>query len=130
MMSDPIADLLTRIRNAYAARLKVVLVPHSKLKEAIVKIMAKHEFIADYKVTGKKPKTSLEIGLKYDRRKPALRAISRVSKPGVRIYAGSPDLTRLMRGLGIVLLSTPKGVMTASEAKKQNIGGEVICRMQ
>jgi small subunit ribosomal protein S8 len=130
MMSDPVADLLTRLRNAYAARLKKVVLPHSRLKETLVKIMLKNDYLAGFEVTGKKPKQTLEIALKYNRRQPAIKSITRVSKPGVRIYAGYNKLTYLMRGLGIVLLSTPKGVMTAKEAQKLKIGGEVICRLK
>src|SRR3989304_694692 len=129
MMSDPIADLLTRVRNAYSARLKRVVVPHSRLKEAMLKLMLKHEFVADFKVTGKKPKTYLEISLKYDHKRPALTTLKRISRPGARIYASVDKLPRLRRGLGITILSTSKGLLTLPQALKQNLGGELICRL-
>lgn len=129
MTSDPVADLLTRLRNAYLVRLHKVSLPHSKLKEALLKLMLKHDYIADFKVEGKKPKATLEISLKYDHKRPALKTIKRISKPGVRIYATVADLPRLKRGLGIIILSTSKGLLTLQDAQKQNLGGEVVCRL-
>ena len=129
MISDPIADLLTRLRNAYLAKKKVVVVPHSRLKEALLKLMLKHEFVSEVKLTGKKPKANLEVGLKYDHRRPALKTIKRISRPGARIYASTSKLPYLKRGLGVIILSTPKGLLTLPEALKQNLGGEVICRL-
>ena len=129
MLSDPIADLLTRLRNAYLAHKKQVVVPHSRLKESMLKLMLKHEFVADFKVAGKKPKLSLEVNLKYDHKRPALTTIKRISRPGARIYASVDKLPRLRRGLGITILSSSKGLLTLPQALKQNLGGELICRL-
>src|SRR3990167_9510237 len=102
MISDPIADLLTRLRNAYLAKKKSVVVSHSRLKEALLKLMLKHEFISQLKVTGKKPKINLEVGLKYDHKRPGLKTIKRISRPGPKIYASTDRLPYLRRGLGII----------------------------
>src|SRR3989338_741744 len=129
MTSDPIADLLTRLRNAYLAKKKLVVVPHSRLKEALLKLMLKHGFVSEVKLTGKKPKVNLEVVLKYDHKRPGLKTIKRISRPGARIYASTDRLPYLRRGLGIIILSTPKGLLTLPEALKQNLGGEAVCRL-
>lgn len=127
MLTDPIADLITRIKNAYLVKKKKLSLPHSKVKENLVKILIANKYLKTYEVTGKKPKLTLEVELLYRRSKPALKNIKRVSKPGVRHYTPHKGLFKLNRGIGIVIISTSKGVMTASEAIKQKIGGEIIC---
>jgi small subunit ribosomal protein S8 len=131
MITDPIADMLTVIRNGYLARLKNVKVPASKAKAAIAEVLKNESFIVDYDVTGR----TIAIKLRYVTvpnsltKKPAMTNIQRVSKPGLRVYADSTHLPRVMGGLGITVISTSKGVMTSSMAKKQNLGGELICKV-
>jgi len=129
MLSDPLADLLTRIRNAQAVKKKTLSAPYSRLKENLVKIMINEKYLKDYQVTGKKPKQTLEITLKYSHKKPAISNLIRVSKPGRRIYADLGNLAQLTRGRGIAILSTSKGIITVAEARKKKIGGEVICKI-
>lgn len=129
MTTDPIADLLTRIRNAYAAKHKSVSAPYSKLKEEIVKLMVKNHYLKDYQKSGKKPHFNLDISLKYSKKLPKISSIDRLSKPGVRVYAGVDELPKLMRGRGILIVSTSKGLMTGKEAYKQKLGGELICKL-
>ena len=130
-MTDPIADLLTRIRNAIMAGHKVVEAPTSKLKTEIAKILQEKGYILSYKVTeGEEGQLGvLKIALKYDPRskQPAIKCIRRVSRPGLRQYAGVEDMPRVLNGLGIAIVSTSKGLMTDKEARKENIGGEVLC---
>lgn len=129
MLSDPLADLLTRIRNAQAVKKKTLAVPYSQLKENILKIIVKRKYLKDYQVTGKKPKQTLEITLRYPHNRPAITKLTRISKPGRRIYASHDDLPVIMRGRGITILSTSKGIITAAEARKKNLGGEIICQI-
>ena len=129
MMSDPIADLLTRLRNAVAVNKKTVLVPHSKIKQAIVKILKQENYLADYQVKGKSPKKELEITIKYYQRNPAITNLTRISKPGVRLYTDVKDIPRLMRGRGIIILSSSQGIISGRQALKNNIGGEIICKV-
>lgn len=129
MLSDSIADLLTRIRNAQAVKKKTVSVPHSKIKEDLVKIMVREKYLKDYQLTGKKPKPTLEIILRYPHNKSVFTSLVRLSKPGRRVYINVRQLPRAMRGRGIIILSTSKGFMTARQAKKKNLGGEVICKI-
>jgi len=129
MMSDPIADLLTRIRNAIAVNKKTVLVPHSKIKQAIVKILKQENYLADYQVKGKSSKKELEITIKYYQRNPAITNLTRISKPGVRLYTDVKDIPRLMRGRGIIILSSSQGIISGRQALKNNIGGEIICKV-
>ena len=127
-MTDPIADYLTRIRNAYMAGKKIVEVPSSKMRAGIARILFEKGYIVNYKVEeGVKP--TLKIALKYDpaTKMPAIRRIDRVSTPGLRKYADTENLPRVMNGLGIAIMSTSKGLMTDKEARKENVGGEVIC---
>ncbi|MBT4916932.1 30S ribosomal protein S8 [Candidatus Peregrinibacteria bacterium] len=126
MYTDPIADLLTRIRNATSAHHEKVSVPHSKLKESILKVMKGKDFIDDYKATEEEGKKNIQIILKEDRQDLVLK---RKSKPGQRIYIKKEDLKPVKNGLGILIISTSKGVMTNSDAYKQNLGGELICEM-
>ena len=129
-MTDPIADLLTRIRNAILAGHKVVETPASNLKKEIARILFEKGYILSYKVIdGENPQGNLKIALKYNPRskKPAIKELQRISRPGLRHYAGVDDLPRVLNGLGIAIISTSKGLMTDKEAKKEKIGGEVLC---
>lgn len=126
MNTDPIADLLTRIRNAAKAHHEKVDVPYSIMKESILKVMKQMKFIADYKVNTEGQFKVLEITLSTDREDMVLK---RVSRPGQRIYIKSKDLRIIKSGLGITILSTPKGIMSNLEARKQNLGGEVLCQL-
>jgi len=126
--SDPIADMLTRIRNGLSVRKSFVLVPSSKIKVAIAQILLEEGFIQGYEVTNERPQPNLRIWLKYDRnRKPVLTGLQRVSRPGRRVYKRKNDLPWVLSGLGIAIVSTPQGVMTAREARRQGLGGEVLC---
>lgn len=126
VMTDPIADLFTRIRNANQMRHETVSVPHSKLKVEIAKILESEGFISGYKVEGE-VKKNLIIELKYGRsNERVISGIKRVSKPGLRVYAKCEELPRVLNGLGLAIISTPKGVMSEKQARKENVGGEVI----
>lgn len=129
MTTDPIADLLTRLRNAYLARHQSLVVPHSRIKAAIVKILVKEGYLQDVVVEGKKPFLDLKINLKYVNREPAMLSLKRISMPGVRHYANKNKLDQLMKGRGMTLLSTSSGIMTVKAAKKAGIGGEIICKI-
>jgi len=129
MLSDPIADLLTRIRNAFAARHKTIEAPHSKLKESLLKILKDNQYIKEVKVIGKKPKAKLSITLRYPQQQAAVSNLTRISKPGRRVYVSVSDLSKVTKGRGILILSTPKGLMTAKNAKKKNLGGEILCKV-
>ena len=128
-MTDPIADLLTRIRNAIMAGHKVVEAPASNLKKEIARILHEKGYILSYKVTEEGKQGTLKIALKYNLRskQPAIKSIRRVSRPGLRQYKGVEDMPRVLNGLGIAIISTSKGLMTDKEARKENIGGEVLC---
>ena len=129
-MTDPIADLLTRIRNAIMAGHKVVEVPASNLKKEVARILFEKGYILSYKVVeGDTAQGVLKIALKYNpkSKKPAIKDLQRVSRPGLRHYAGADELPRVLNGLGIAIISTSRGLMTDKEAKKENIGGEVLC---
>jgi small subunit ribosomal protein S8 len=125
-MTDPIADMLTRIRNANKALLPDVEMPHSKLKENIAKILKQDGYIAEWNVEGKIAK-KLKLKLKFQGRQGVIAGLRRVSTPGLRRYVGSQDIPRVLGGMGTSILSTPKGVMTGHEARKQNVGGELLC---
>ncbi|MGI8924534.1 MAG: 30S ribosomal protein S8 [Fimbriimonadales bacterium] len=130
MHSDPIADLLTRIRNASGARLTTTDCPYSSIKEDIVKILKAEGLIADYEISKETKFPNLRIHLRYDaKRQPVLREIRRVSKPGLRAYRGAEELTPVRSGLATQIVSTNKGMMTDREARKHKIGGEVICEV-
>jgi small subunit ribosomal protein S8 len=128
MTTDPIADYLTRIRNAQTARHKVVEIPASNLKREITRILHESGYILNYKVEEGKPGV-IKIALKYNpkTKQPAITEIQRVSSPGLRQYRGADELPRILNGMGIAVLSTPKGVMTDKLARKENVGGEVLC---
>lgn len=127
MYSDPIADYLTRIRNAQAARHKVVEIPASGIKKEITKILEDKGYILSHKVDEDGKQGIIKIALKYQNSIPAIKKIERVSKPGLRKYCGAGELPRVLNGLGIAILSTSKGVITDKEARNENVGGEVIC---
>lgn len=129
MYTDPIADYLTRIRNAQAAGHKVVEIPTSKLKFEITKILMDMGYILNYKVEEDVVQGVLKIALKYHpkTKKPAITKIQRVSKPGLRKYSGGDSLPRILNGLGVSVISTSKGLMTDKQARKENVGGEVLC---
>jgi small subunit ribosomal protein S8 len=126
--TDPIADLLTRVRNGQMLRKGFVLMPSSKMKVAITKVLLEEGFIQGYEVTDDRPQPKLRIWLKYDeKRRPVVSGLSRVSKPGRRVYKGKRNLPWVLSGLGIAIVSTPKGIMTGREARRLGVGGEVLC---
>lgn len=129
MTTDPIADYLTRIRNAVQARHKVVEIPASNLKKEMTKILKEKGYILNYKFEEDDKQGTIKIALKYNARTkiPAIRSIQRASRPGLRKYVGADELPRVLNGLGVSILSTSSGVMTEKEAKKNKVGGEVLC---
>jgi small subunit ribosomal protein S8 len=126
-MSDPISDMLTRIRNAQMAEKVTVAMPSSKLKTAIAKVLQDEGYVDGFKVTANDGKPTLEIGLKYYANRPVIETIQRVSRPGLRVYKGSEDIPKVMNGLGIAIVSTSRGLMTDHKARANGIGGEVLC---
>ena len=129
MYTDPIADYLTRIRNANAARLKMVEIPSSNTKRAITAILFDQGYIANYKFEEDDKQGVIKIALKYNQstKVPAITKIERASRPGLRKYASATEMPRVLNGLGIAIVSTSKGVITDKEARKENVGGEVLC---
>jgi len=129
MNTDPIADYLTRIRNANSAGHKVVSIPASNIKKEITKILFDHGYILSYKFEEDSNQGSIKIALKYDSysKEPVIKKLERVSKPGLRKYSDSGSLPRVLNGLGIAIVSTSKGLMTGKKAKQSNIGGEILC---
>lgn len=127
MHADPIADFLTRLRNAQMARHKVVEIPSSKIKKEITKILDDKGYILSHKFEDDGTQGVIKIALKYNKNTPAIKKIERISKPGLRKYAGANSLPRVLNGLGIAILSTSKGVITDKEARNENVGGEVLC---
>ena len=129
-MSDPLGDMLTRIRNAQRARHSVCLAPASKLRANVLGVLKREGFIRGYEAEELRPGVAqLRIELKYNEGEPVIKEISRVSKPGRRVYAKIKELPRVYAGLGISILSTPRGVMSDAEARAANVGGEVLCRV-
>ncbi len=126
-MSDPIADMLTRIRNAQMAEKVSVVMPSSKLKVALAKVLQDEGYVDGFKVASNDGKATLEIGLKYYADRPVIEKIQRVSRPGLRVYKGSEDIPMVMNGLGVAIVSTSKGLMTDRKARANGIGGEVLC---
>jgi small subunit ribosomal protein S8 len=126
-MTDPIADLLTRIRNGQTARKPEVSVASSKLKTAIVRVLKEEGYVADYRIDSNGEKQNLTIGLKYYEGRPVIDRLERVSRPGLRIYRGKDELPKVLGGMGTVIVSTPKGVMTDRQARSIGQGGEVLC---
>lgn len=130
-MTDPISDFLTRIRNAVQANHRIVEVPASNLKKEMTKILHEKGYILNYKFEEDKLQGVIKIALKYHPKTkvPAIKKLERASKPGLRLYAGHNDLPRVINGLGIAIISTSRGVMTDKEARKENIGGEILCHV-
>jgi len=127
-MSDPISDMLTRIRNAQMAQKTAVVMPSSKLKAAIAQVLQDEGYVDGFKINqGQGGKATLEIGLKYYSGRPVIESIQRISRPGLRIYKGNSDIPKVMNGLGIAIVSTSKGLMTDRKARANGIGGEVLC---
>jgi small subunit ribosomal protein S8 len=126
-MSDPISDMLTRIRNAQESEKQSVAMPASKLKASIAQVLKDEGYIDDYAVRGETAKPQLEISLKYYAGRPVIEKIERISRPGLRIYKPSKEIPRVMNGLGIAIVSTSKGVMTDRRARGLGVGGEVLC---
>ncbi|SRR5215203_3508729 len=125
-MNDPISDMLTRIRNANRALLPAVDVPHSRMKESIAGILKREGYIVDFAVDGKIART-LKVKLKYQGKKSVIEGMRRISTPGLRRYVGATDIPRVRGGLGVAVVSTSEGVMTGNQARKKNIGGELLC---
>ncbi|MFH2118410.1 MAG: 30S ribosomal protein S8 [Candidatus Paceibacterota bacterium] len=128
-MTDPIADMLARIKNALLARHKEVVLPHSKIKEAIAQILQDNDYIESFEVVEQKPQPSLSIKLGYKNKWPKITGINRVSKPGRRLYASVDHIPVTLNGYGITIISTSKGLLTDREAKQQNVGGELLCQV-
>ena len=126
-MSDPIADMLTRIRNAQSVEKAVVKMPSSKLKIAIAQVLKDEGYIDGFAVRDESGKTELEVALKYYAGRGVIERIERVSRPGLRVYKGRNDIPQVMNGLGVAIVTTPKGVMTDRKARQTGIGGEVLC---
>lgn len=129
MYTDPVSDYLTRIRNAVRANHRVVEIPASNLKKDITKILFEQGYILSYKFDDSSVQGSIKIALKYNQetKEPVIKKLQRISKPGLRKYAGSNELPRILNGLGIAIVSTSHGVMTGKQAKRDNVGGEVLC---
>ena len=128
--TDPIADMITRIRNAQLRTLSTVSIPNSKFRARILDVLKEEGYISDYKfLTDKKNKGSLLVDLKYSNGLPVIKEISRVSKPGRRIYTRAGSIPKIKNGLGIVIVSTSMGIMSDNDARSKNIGGEIICRV-
>jgi len=126
-MTDPIADLLTRIRNGQMARLKLVTMPSSKVKESIAKVLKDEGYISGFETATEGAKKTLSIQLKYFEGKPVIETLERVSKPSLRIYRGADELPKVMNGLGVAIISTPSGVVSDKQARAAGQGGEVLC---
>jgi small subunit ribosomal protein S8 len=129
MMNDPLGDMLTRIRNAQTRRRTSVTTPASKLRERVLEVLQSEGYIRGYSAIEIAGKNELQIELKYYEGEPVIHQIQRVSKPGRRVYSGAKSIPRVSDGLGVSILSTPKGVMSDHEARTQNVGGEVLCRV-
>lgn len=129
MITDPIADMLTRIKNAYMARKESVIMPYSKVKESIAKVLIEHKYIKDAQMQEIEGKKNLMVTLSYMGKTPAMTDVKRVSKPGLRKYSKVDTIKRTLGGYGITIVSTSQGVMDDKSAKKKNIGGEVLCQV-
>ncbi len=129
-MSDPLSDMLTRLRNGQHAGKRLVRVPASKLRARVLEVLEREGFIGGFTQTQIRDGIAeLEVSLRYDRGRPVIRGISRVSKPGLRIYSGSKDIPAVNNGLGISIISTPVGVLADHEAREKNVGGEILCQV-
>ena len=128
-LSDPIGDMFARIKNAHLRNYKKIELPTSNFKTKIAQVLKNEGYIIDFKVTNEKNKSKLEINLKYNSGNPVIQVIERISKPGRRIFSSAESLPKINNGLGIAIISTPKGVMTDGDARKQKVGGEIICKV-
>lgn len=128
-MIDPIGDMLIRIQNALMASHQTVAMPHSKMKESVAKILLENQYVADMQVIDKQPQKELHITLRYVGKLPAISGVKRVSKPGRRLYSGAKKAPVTLGGYGLTILTTSKGVMTSKDARKQNVGGEILCQI-
>lgn len=126
-VTDPIADFLTRIRNASKARKPRVDIPASNMKKSLAEILKNQNFIKDYSVIEDKKQNLIRVELKYSNGSPAISGLKRISKPGLRVYKNSSDLPRVLNGLGVAVISTPKGLLTDKDARTQSVGGEIVC---
>jgi small subunit ribosomal protein S8 len=126
-MTDPISDMLTRIRNAQKARKEFVAIPASRLKLAIAEVLQQEGYVLSVETEGEGAERSIKVGLKYHKSEPVIERIERVSRPGLRVYSGASDLPRVQGGLGVAIISTSGGVMTDRQARAQGRGGEVLC---
>jgi small subunit ribosomal protein S8 len=129
LITDPIGDMLARIKNALTAKKEQVVIPHSKLKEAIALILEENNYIQGYEVEEKKPQSDLVVTLRYVEGLPAISGMERVSKPGRRLYAKTKQIPVTLNGYGLTVVSTSKGILTDNEARKKNVGGELLCRV-
>ena len=127
MVNDPVGDMLAQIKNASMARMAVVVLPHSRMKQTVAEVLVKERYVAGVVVTGDRPKRNLHIHLKYEYQVPVIDGIKRVSKPGLRWYVDRGNIPTVVGGMGIAIISTSSGVMTGKEAKKRGIGGELLC---
>lgn len=127
MVNDPIADMLTRIRNAVMVGHESVLVPHSRVKVAIAKILKEENFVGDYEIVKSKPSQMIRLQLRYVNKQPVVLGLERVSRPGLRVYAGKTEIPRVYGGLGVAIMSTSEGIMTGRQAWRKKLGGEVLC---
>jgi small subunit ribosomal protein S8 len=127
--TDPIADFLTRIRNAVKAKKKFVEIPSSKMKISLAEILKNNKFIRDYNVVEDKKQNILRVHLQYINGTPSITGMKKISKPGLKSYVGKDELPRVLNGLGMAVLSTPKGLLTDKQAKKEAVGGEVVCHV-
>lgn len=128
-MTDPIADFLTRVRNALRAKHKQVEIPASNMKRSLAQILYEQNYISGYSFIENKEQGIIRVYLKYNEGRPVITDLQRVSTPGLRKYSGAKKIPRTLNGLGVTIVSTPKGVMTDAQAKQQNVGGEIICRI-
>jgi len=128
-MTDPIADMIIRIKNALLAEMPEVVIPHSKVKEEIAKILMANGYVESFDLEAKVPQSNIRIKPRYVGKMSAITDVKRISKPGRRIYASSKELPRALGGYGITIVSTSKGIMTDRDARKQNVGGEVLCQI-
>ena len=129
MVNDPIGDMLIQIKNAYMAGKSAVVLPHSKLKEAVAKILMEEGYLSSVSAVGEQVKKTLELKLRYEGSVPALTDLKRKSKPGLRLYVGSHAIPMVVGGMGIAIVSTPLGIMTGKQARNKHIGGEILCEV-
>ncbi|NCN03828.1 MAG: 30S ribosomal protein S8 [Candidatus Pacebacteria bacterium] len=128
-MTDPIADMIIRVKNAFMANKAEVSIPHSKVKEAIAKILEAEGYVESFEVAPTKPQRTINVKLKYVGKIPAITEVRRMSKPGRRVYSTVKDIPKALGGYGVTIVSTSRGVVTGSQARKMNIGGEVLCQI-